>query len=255
MHWLLACIRKRVADRSVLRLIRLWLEAPVFQPGQDGGAGQWSRPSSGTPQGGVSRPILSNLFLPWFDVGFPRADGPAHWAGAKRGRYADDFVVLARYVGPRRTDWIEEKLEAWMGLEINRDKTRVIDLKESGASLDFLGYTFRWDRDPWGRGGRYWNVFPSKPSVQRERDKRREMTGAGRCCQPVPRLVAQINRQLRGWANYFSYGDPRIAFRKINTYVRERLERQLRRRRQRPFRPPPGIPYYAYLRRMGLIYL
>jgi RNA-directed DNA polymerase len=107
----------------------------------------------------------------------------------------------------------------------------------------YLGYTFRWDRDPWGRGGRYGNLFPSKKSGQRERDKRWEMTGAGRCYQPVPRLFTQINRQLRGWANYFSYGCPRMAFRKINSYVRERWERQLRRRSQRPFRPPPGMTY------------
>jgi RNA-directed DNA polymerase len=99
----------------------------------------------------VISPVLSNLFLHWFDVVFHRANGPAHWAGAKLVRYADDFIVLARSVGTRLTNWIEDKLEAWMGLEINRDKTRVINL-EAGASLDFLGYTFRWDRAPWGRG-------------------------------------------------------------------------------------------------------
>ena len=81
-------------------------------------------------------PLLSNLYLHWFDKVFYRPTGPAYWAKAKLVRYADDFVVLARYQGDRLNGWIESKLEGWMGLEINRDKTRVIDLKQTGAKLD-----------------------------------------------------------------------------------------------------------------------
>src|SRR5258708_23919343 len=93
---------------------------------------------------GVISPLLSNLYLHWFDKLFYRSDGPAHWAGAKLVRYADDFVVLARYQGSRLMGWVESKLEGWLELEINRDKTRVVNLKEKGASLDFLGFTFRY---------------------------------------------------------------------------------------------------------------
>ena len=101
--------------------------------------------------GGVISPLLANVYLHWFDTVFHRANGPAVWARAKLVRYADDMVVLARYVGPELTRFIEEKLETWLGLEINREKTRVVNLKEEGASLDFLGYTFRYDRDLKGR--------------------------------------------------------------------------------------------------------
>ena len=85
--------------------------------------------------------LLANLYLHWFDKVFRRANGPAHWAKAKLVRYADDFVVLARSVSPKLRGFIETKLETWMGLEINRDKTRVLDLKQKGASLDFLGFS------------------------------------------------------------------------------------------------------------------
>jgi len=106
-----------------------------------------------SPRRGDS-PLLSNLYLHWFDKLFHRADGPAQWAGAKMVRYADDFVVLARYQGIRLTGWIESKLEGWLGLEINREKTRVVNLKEEAASLDFLGFTFRGHEDLYGREGR-----------------------------------------------------------------------------------------------------
>jgi RNA-directed DNA polymerase len=100
---LLACVRMRVADRSVLKLIRMWLETPVAEPGSAGQPGQWSRPRKGTPQGGVISPLLSNLYLHWFDVLFHRADGPAQWAEAKLVRYADDLVVLAYFQGKQLT--------------------------------------------------------------------------------------------------------------------------------------------------------
>lgn len=254
---LMACVRMRIADRSVLQLIQMWLEAPVVEPPSDRGGGgvQMRRSGQGTPQGGVISPLLANLYLHWFDKVFRRPGGPAHWAGAKIVRYADDFVVLARYQGPKLREFIETKLENWMGLEINREKTRVIDLKVEGASLDFLGYTFRYDLDLKGNGHRYLNVMPSKKSLAREREKLRTMTDSHQCFKPIPQLVGEINRHLAGWANYFGFGYPRKAFRQVNTFVRCRLIRQLQRRSQRPFRPPEGVSFYEQLKRFGLVYL
>ena len=253
---LMACLRMRIADRSVLKLIRLWLQAPVVEsPDNEGGTPKVSRPRKGTPQGGVISPLLANLYLHWFDTVFHRPSGPAHWAKAKLVRYADDFVVMARYQGPKLRGFIESKLETWMGLEINRDKTRVIDLKQEGASLDFLGFTFRYDRDRKGRGHRYLNLFPSAKALKRERAKLCELTSSQRGCLPIPLLIEDLNGHLNGWANYFRFGYPRDAFRKINTYVRDRLTQHLKRRSQRPFRPPEGVTYYQQLHRLGLVYL
>ena len=253
---LLACLEMRIADRSVLGLIRSWLKAPVVEPSSSGGGNTSGRRSGrGTPQGGVISPLLSNLFLHWFDKVFHGAGGPSRWADAKLVRYADDFVVLARQVSPRLTAFVEEKVETWMGLEINREKTRVVNLREKGASLDFLGFTFRYDRDLQGRGHRYLNVAPSKNAVARRRGATRELLSPKHSFVPLPELVHQLNRELRGWANYFSFGYPRVAFRQINTYVRARLIRHLGRRSQRPFRPPEGVTYYEHFKRMGLVYL
>jgi RNA-directed DNA polymerase len=239
-------------DRSVLKLIRMWLETPVVEPGEEGKPERWSRPRKGTPQGGVISPLLSNLYLHWFDKLFHRADGPVQWARAKLVRYADDFVVLARYQGTRLTDWTESKLEDWLGLEINREKTRVVNLKEEGASLDFLGFTFRYFDDLKGRGWQYLNVSPSEKALKKEREKLHEMTDHRQCSKPIPQLIEGLNRHLKGWKNYFDFGYPRQAFGEINTYVRDRLTQHLRRRSQRPFRPPEGVTYYEQIQRFGL---
>ena len=254
---LMACLRMRITDRSVLQLIRMWLESPVVEGG--GGTGEpekWSRSGKGTPQGGVISPLLANLYLHWFDKTFHWNSGPAVWAKAKLVRYADDFVVLApRYVGTKLTSFIEEKLETWLGLEINREKTRVVNLKEKGASLDFLGFTFRYYDDLKGQGYRYLNVSPSAKAMKKEREKLRELTGVSQTYVPLPTLIQHLNRHLDGWANYFRFGYPRVAFREINWYVRDRLTQHLRRRSQRPFRPPEGSSYYQHLNKMGLRYL
>ena len=252
---LLACVHMRVVDRSVLKLIRMWLQSPVVEPDAEGKPGKWSRPRKGTPQGGVISPLLSNLYLHWFDKLFYRADGPAQWAGAKLVRYADDFVVLARYQGSRLTGWIESKLEGWLGLEINREKTRVVNLKDEGTSLDFLGFTFRYYDDLHGRGWRYLNVSPSAKALKREQAKLHEMTNHHQCFRPIPQLIEGLNRHLKGWKNYFDFGYPRVAFGAINSYVRDRLRQHLRRRSQRPFRPPEGVSVYEQLQRFGLLRL
>jgi RNA-directed DNA polymerase len=249
---LLACLRQRIADCSVLHLIRLWLEAVVVEK-DEAGKTQGHRPQQGTPQGGVLSPLLANVYLHWFDKRFHGKDGPAHFANAKLVRYADDFVVLARYQGPRLRAWVESVLEGWLGLKINRDKTRVVDLDAEDTYLDFLGYRFRYERDLHGRACRYLRLEPSVKSLARERETLRYMTGPAMCFKPIPVLVFEINRHLKGWREYFKLGHPRRAFRAIGWYVRERLLRHLRRRSQRPFRAPEGTTWYRQLADLGLV--
>lgn len=249
---LMACLRMRIADRSVLQLIRLWLEAIVVEETEDSQT-RGHRPQQGTPQGGVLSPLLANVYLHWFDKRFHGKDGPAQFANAKLVRYADDFVILARYQGTRLITWVEGVLEGWLGLKINRDKTRVIDLDQEGACLNFLGYQFRYDRDQHGRDRRYLNWGPAVKAVMREREKLRQMTGPSRCVQPIPDLIADLNRHLKGWRAYFQLGYPSRAFRQIGWYVCQRLYRHLRRRSQRPFRPPEGTTWYRQLLEFGLV--
>jgi RNA-directed DNA polymerase len=251
---LMKCLEMRLADRSVLNLIRLWLNAPI-EDRNDQGRPQVTRPKQGTPQGGVISPLLANVYLHWFDKAFHFADGPASWAKAKLVRYADDFVVLARYQGPKLVDWVESKLEDWLRLKVNRDKTRVVSLLRPAESVDFLGFTFRYDRDLYGGRRRYLNVFPSKKSLARLRARMRELTDTKRSFVPIPFLIAEINQYLRGWKSYFNHGYPRAAFRHVNSYVLLRLTLHLRRRSQRPYRPPEGVSFYAHLQTLGLVLL
>jgi RNA-directed DNA polymerase len=250
---LMKAVERRVADRSVLALIRLWLDAPVEERDEDGRR-RMSRSKQGTPQGGVISPLLANLYLHWFDVTFHRRSGPGVWAKARLVRYADDFVIMARYVGARITGWVERTVEDWLGLKINREKTRVVSVtRQSGESLDFVGYTFRYDWDRYGGGYKYLTAVPSDKAVARRKERVRERTGAKRCFVPVAELVQQMNRELRGWGEYFSYGYPRRAHRKVNAFVVARLTKHLKRRSQRACRPPAGMTYYQFLtRRLGL---
>jgi RNA-directed DNA polymerase len=248
---LLKCLEVRIADRSVLRLIRRWLEAPIVETDANGRPSA-NRPQQGTPQGGVISPLLANIYLHWFEKQFARPDGPATWAKAKLVRYADDFVVLARYQSRRLIDWIEGMLEGRFRLTINRDKTRIVKLRQPGASLTFLGFTLRYDRDRFGRDRRYLNVVPSAKAQARAREKLRELTGPQRNFVPIPEMIHEVNRWLEGWGNYFRHGYPSAVFRKLNWYVLERLRRRLKRRSDRPYRIPKEESSYAHLQRLGL---
>jgi RNA-directed DNA polymerase len=249
---LMKCVERRVADRSILHLIRQWLKVPVEERGEDGRP-KISRPKSGTPQGGIISPLLANLYLHWFDVRFYR-DGPGRWANAHLIRYADDFVIMARYVGDRITDWVEGTVEGWLGLTINRKKTRVIALRpEADESLDFLGYSFRYERGHVDRTRRFLTASPSAKALAHRKAKLRELTDHRRTFVPIAELVQTMNQQLRGWKNYFSFGFPRWAHRSINAYAVQRLSIHLRRRSQRACRPRAGMGYHQFLtRRMGL---
>jgi RNA-directed DNA polymerase len=252
---LLACVAMRIADRSVIQLIRMWLKTPVVEQQEGGAPPKVSRNKTGTPQGGVISPLLSNIYLHWFDKVFHRPDGPGQWADAKLVRYADDFVILARRQIEAIAQFVESKLEQWMGLELNREKTRIVDLKQVGTNLDFLGYTFRYDRDRYGRPHRYLNVVPSKKALKQERATLRALTSSRFCFKPIPALIEDLNRNLEGWAAYFRFGYPRQAYGSINAYVQHRLQLHLRRRSQRPYRAPKGVSLYAHFKALGVRYL
>jgi len=239
---------QRVRDGVLRRAIDKWLNAGVLE------GGEWSHGSEGTPQGGVISPLLANLYLHWFDEVFHREYGPGSWAKARLVRYADDFVLMARYIGGRITTWVERTVEGWLGLVINRKKTRVVSVtRESGSTLDFLGYTFRYDWDRFGRRFRYLTAVPSDKARAHHKEQLRALVGPKQCYVPIPELVQQVNQKQRGWGEYFNYGHPRRAKREINAFVTRRLTKHLKRRSQRACRPPAGMTYYGFLtKRLGL---
>ena len=248
---LMACVRMRIVDRNVLRLIKLWLKAPVIEEDEQGKRQPPRKTTQGTPQGGVISPLLANLYLHWFDTMFHREGGPYHWAKARLVRYADDFVVLAYFQGQRIEQWITATVEDWLGLEINRAKTTVVHLKQSD-SLDFLGFTFRFDQDLRGRGWQYLNLGPSQKSLNKSREVIHEKTGPKRCFMPTPDLVKDLNLYLKGWGQYYRFGYPRHAFRTLNYYIGKRLKTHLNRRSQRKYHKPKDFTHYQHFTQLGL---
>jgi len=244
---LMKCVERRVTDGAVLSLIRQWLKAPVEERDENDRPKR-SRPTQGTPQGGVISPLLANIYLHWMDVTFHRREGPGTWADARLVRYADDFVIMAKHIGQRVEEWVDGTVEGWLGLAINRTKTRIVRLKpESDESLDFLGYTFRYERDLYVRGKRYLVMKPSRKSIARMRAELRDLISRRANSVPPPQLVGRVNYKIRGWRQYFSIGYPRRAHRQISQFTISRLTRHLKRRSQRPCCPPAGMTWYGFV--------
>jgi RNA-directed DNA polymerase len=248
-------IERRIADGSILRLIWMWLRGEVVET-DDQGRKTITKCHKGTPQGGVISPLLANIYLHHFDLTFHEdCNGPRRIANARLVRYADDFVVMARYMGSRIKVWVEDKLEKDLGLVVNRDKTSIVRMDKPGQSLNFLGFTLRYDRDMLGSGKRYLNVFPSTKAVHALREKLRTLTSSGHKA-PLAETIESANLVLRGWGNYFAYGYPRKVFRAVNHFARCRFHIFVGNRSQRrsnPFRK--GESLYAGLKRYGLLYL
>lgn len=242
-------LEQRISDRSVLRLIRLFLRAPVQE-----GKGPPTRPRAGTPQGGVISPLLANSFLHWFDRAFHSERGPGTWANARLVRYADDFVIMARFIDWRIEGWVEHTIEKRLGLQLNREKTRVLNVEDEGTILEFLGFAFRWSRSHQRGGGPvYVRVEASKKAKQRARSRIRDLTGPRFCFLPPVKVVEHVNRFLKGWLRYYSCGHPKRARWELVRFSEQRMIRHLRRRSQRPYRPPEGVSFYRHVHDLGLI--
>jgi RNA-directed DNA polymerase len=229
---LMRSVARRVVDRHVLHLIKMWLKAPVEERDGDGkrrmSGGR--KATCGTPQGGVASPLLANIYMNRF---------LKHWRQTARGEafqahvvsYADDFVILSRGRAEEALPWTRTVMTK-LGLTLNEGKTSVKNARQE--HFDFLGYTFgpeHYRKD----GHWYLGASPSRKSVQRLKGKVSDILVPGEM-GAWPEVRSQLNSLLRGWSSYFSYGTRLQAYRAVDHHVYDRVRHFLARRHHEPGR-------------------
>ena len=248
---LLRSVARRVVDRQMLRLIRMWLKVPVEERDERGNKRMTGgkRSKRGTPQGGVISPLLANIYMHRY---------LRHWHQSGKGgqfkariiNYADDFVILSRGKAREAMEWTATTMSR-LKLTLNPTKTCVRDAQEE--TFDFLGHTFGTMIDR-RDGRRYLGAAPSARSVARVKRKLHEVlrpwnTG------PWPQVAEQVNRIVVGWSNYFSHGTLKAAYRAVDNQLYDRVRHFLRRRRKVKSGGTSLLPSGKSLKAWGIVRL
>ena len=225
---LMQSVARRVSDRHILRMIKMWLEMPVEEEDNRGRRHRSARNRKehrGTPQGAVISPLLANIYIRRFVMGWKRL-GYEQRLQARIVNYADDFVIMCKGTAVEAARTMRVMMEQ-LKLTVNEEKTRVCCLPNE--RFDFLGYTI----------GRYWSVKtgrpiwstrPSKKSVQKMTREITRQTSRQGGWMEAKDLAVRLNRQLTGWANYFKLGQVSPAYKAIDMHVRKRLRQWLCRK-------------------------
>jgi RNA-directed DNA polymerase len=221
---LMTAIEERIVDRHILKLLRAMLRAGVMEDEAV------TRSDTGTPQGGVISPCLCNVYLHRLD---------RQWATRGHGklvRFADDMVVMCRTREEAERALVALRtILAELGLTLKDAKTRIVELREGGEGLDFLGFHHRWVRGntPASRHLCFLARWPSRQARARARERIHDLTDRRRLRDPVEEVVQDVNRFLRGWAGYFRYGNSAVAFDKITFHAFVRLADFVAKRHKR----------------------
>ena len=248
---LMQCVARRIVDRNVLRLIKMWLQVPVEE--RDGNGNRrltgGKNQHCGTPQGGVVSPLLANLYMNRLLKG---------WRNTKRGEqlqahvitYAYDFVILSRNKAAEALGWTRQVVER-LGLTLNEAKTSIKQAHKE--SFSFLGYTFgpHWHRKT---GQRYLGASPSKKSVARIKQKVGDLLVPGNKGS-WQEVRDRLNQMLRGWSSYFNYGTRGPVYRAVDNYVYERVLHFLRKRHKAQSRGTTRFTYEAVYGELGVLWL
>jgi group II intron reverse transcriptase/maturase len=226
---LMATVAERICDGEILRLVQMWLKAPIMEVDKDGterniGGGKGNR--TGTPQGGVISPLLSNLYLHILDRIWERKNLQQR-LGARIVRYADDIVVLCRRGKSEKAMAILRQILERLGLTLNEAKTKRVNAYK--GCFDFLGFTIQM-RQSWKTGNHYPHVQPSKKTEQRVKDRITELTRRERTILPLEWVVKEVNTMVKGWVGYFHYRNCSQTLIRIRNHLEQRLIVHLRKR-------------------------
>jgi len=226
---LMATVAERICDGEILRLIQMWLKAPIMEMDKDGtkrniGGGKGNR--TGTPQGGVISPLLSNLYLHILDRIWER-NNLQQRLGARIVRYADDIVILCRRNKSDKAMAVLRQILERLKLTLNETKTKIVNAFE--GEFDFLGFSIWMGK---GRKTRnyYPHVQPSKKSLQKIKDRVTELTPRKRTNRRLEWIVNEVNATVRGWVGYFHYRNCCKVLSQLRSHTEERLRTHLRKR-------------------------
>jgi RNA-directed DNA polymerase len=250
---LMKSVARRVSDKQVLHLIKMWLVQPVEETDERGRKQRTTRNKDtkrGTPQGAPISPLLANLYMRRFVLGW-KALGHAQRLKAQIVNYADDFVICCRGTAPEALAAMRDMMQK-LKLTVNEQKTHACRFPED--KFDFLGYTFQRLYSP-RTGKAYLGLRPSQKKTSRICEEITEVTRRATCGRDTSEQVARLNRLLAGWANYFRIGAVSQAYRKVDHHVRQRLRRWLCAKHKYPGDGTTRFPDQYLVQELGLIQL